>query len=40
VDFYQLKAQLRRMSAEGGQAIVGNVAHGGRGSPEKMEPSS
>ena len=25
---------------EGGQAIVGNVAHGGRGSPEKMEPSS
>jgi hypothetical protein len=25
---------------EGGQAIVGNVAHGGRGCPEKMEPSS
>jgi len=25
---------------EGGQAIVGNVAHGGRGLPEKMEPSS
>ena len=25
---------------EGGQAIVGNVSHGGRGSPEKMETSS
>ena len=25
---------------EGGQAIVGNVTHGGRGSPEKMETSS
>ena len=25
---------------EGGQAIVGNVAHGGRGSPEKMGPTS
>ncbi len=25
---------------EGGQAIVGNVAHGGRGLPEKMGPSS
>ena len=24
---------------EGGQAIVGNVSHGGRGSPEKMETS-
>jgi hypothetical protein len=25
---------------EGGRAIVGNVSHGGRGSPEKMETSS
>jgi hypothetical protein len=25
---------------EGGQAIVGNVSHGGRGSPEKMETPS
>jgi hypothetical protein len=25
---------------EGGQAIVGNVTHGGRGSPEKIETSS
>jgi hypothetical protein len=25
---------------EGGQAIVGNVAHGGRGLPEKMGPTS
>ena len=25
---------------EGGQAIVGNVSHGGRGSPEKVETSS
>jgi hypothetical protein len=25
---------------EGGQAIVGNVSHGGWGSPEKMETSS
>jgi hypothetical protein len=25
---------------DGGQAIVGNVSHGGRGSPEKMETSS
>jgi len=25
---------------EGGQAIVGNVSQGGRGSPEKMETSS
>jgi hypothetical protein len=25
---------------EGGQAIVGNVAHGGTGSPEKMGPTS
>jgi hypothetical protein len=25
---------------EGGQAIVGNVAHGGRGSPKKMGPTS
>ena len=25
---------------EGGQAIVGNVSHGRRGSPEKMETSS
>jgi len=25
---------------EGGQAIVGNVAHGGKGLPEKMGPTS
>jgi len=25
---------------EGGQAIVGNVAHGGRGAPDKMGPTS
>jgi hypothetical protein len=24
---------------EGGQAIVGNVSHGGRGSPQKADPT-